>query len=54
MTFGTPDEVRQEVRRCLEIFAAGGGYILSPSAAINLDVPYANLEAFAQAAQEFC
>jgi uroporphyrinogen decarboxylase len=54
MTYGTPDEVREEVRRCLEIFAAGGGYMLSPSAAINLDVPYANLEAFALAAQELC
>jgi uroporphyrinogen-III decarboxylase len=54
MTYGTPEEVRQEVRRCLEIFGPGGGYMLSPSAAINLDVPYANLESFAQAAQEFC
>ena len=54
MTYGTPDEIRDEVRRCLEIFAPGGGYVLSPSAAINVDVPYANLEAFAQAAQELC
>jgi uroporphyrinogen-III decarboxylase len=54
MTYGTPEEVRQEVRHCLNIFAPGGGYMLSPSAAINMDVPYANLEAFAQAAQEFC
>lgn len=54
MTYGTPGEVREEVRRCLEVFAPGGGYMLSPSAAINLDVPYANLEAFAQAAQELC
>ncbi len=53
MTYGTPEEVRQEVRYCLEIFAPGGGYVLCPSAAINLDVPYANLEAFAQAAQAF-
>jgi len=54
MTYGTPDEVREEVRQCLEVFAPGGGYLLSPSAAINMDVPYANLEAFARAAQEFC
>ena len=54
MTYGTTDEVRDEVRRCLEIFAPGGGYMLSPSAAINLDVPYANFEAFVQAAQEYC
>jgi uroporphyrinogen decarboxylase len=53
MTYGTPDEVREEVRQCLKVFAPGG-YMLSPSAAINMDVPYANLEAFAGAAQEFC
>ena len=53
MTYGTPKEVREEVKRCLEIFGPGG-YMLSPSAAINMDVPYANLEAFAQAAREFC
>jgi hypothetical protein len=28
--------------------------MLSPSAAINVDVPYANFEAFVQAAQAFC
>ncbi len=33
MTYGTPDEVRQEVKQCLEVFAAGGGYMLSPNAA---------------------
>jgi uroporphyrinogen-III decarboxylase len=54
MTYGTPEEVREEVRHCLDVFAPGGGYVLSPSAAINLDVPYANLEAFAQAAQAYC
>ncbi len=54
MTYGTPEEVREEVRHCLEILAPGGGYILSLSAAINYDVPYANLEAFAAAAQEYC
>jgi len=25
---GTPDEVREEVRRCIDILAPGGGYIL--------------------------
>jgi uroporphyrinogen decarboxylase len=54
MTYGTPAEIREEVRRCLEIFAPGGGYMLSPSAAINADVPYANFEAFVQAAEELC
>ena len=53
MTYGTAEEVREEVRRCLEIFAPGGGYVLCSSAAIHADVPYANLEAFAHAAQEF-
>jgi uroporphyrinogen-III decarboxylase len=53
VTRGTADEVREEVRRCLEIFSPGGGYMLCPSAAFGLDVPFANLKAFAKAAEDF-
>ena len=27
LTFGTPDQVREEVRRCIDIFAPGRGYV---------------------------
>ncbi|MBC7234556.1 MAG: hypothetical protein H5T69_01850 [Chloroflexi bacterium] len=54
VTHGTPQEIRAEVRRCLDILAPGGGYILCPSAPFDLDVPLENLEAFAQAAQDYC
>ena len=30
LTFGTPDEVRAQVRERLEIFAPGGGYVFNP------------------------
>ena len=53
MPGGTPDQVRAEVRRMVEL-GRGGGYILSPSHALESDVPLENLlalidEAHAQA-----
>ena len=42
MPYGTPDDVRLEVRRMHEL-GRGGGYILSPSHALEGDVPLENL-----------
>jgi len=47
---GTPAEVRAEVRRRLEIFGAGGGYILAPCHVLQTDVPTENVLAMAEAA----
>ena len=43
LPFGTPDEVRAEVRRLIEEVGAGGGYVLSPSHDVPGDVPLENL-----------
>jgi uroporphyrinogen decarboxylase len=40
---GTVQNVRDEVRRCLDIFAPGGGYILGGSQALMDDTPVANV-----------
>lgn len=39
---GTPRQVRDEVRRCLDIFAPGGGYIFGGSQVLLDDVPLEN------------
>ena len=45
---GTPEEVRDEVRRRLEIFGAGGGYILAPCHVLQTDVPTENILVMSQ------
>ena len=43
LPYGTPDEVRSEVRRILEEIGRGGGYIAGPSHAVPADAPLDNL-----------
>lgn len=52
LSFGTPQEVREEVRLRLRQLAAGGGYILGPDQSIA--IPDANYEAYIRTAEEFC
>jgi len=48
----TPDEVRDEVRRRIEILGSGGGYILSPCHVLQTDVPTENILAMSDTAYE--
>lgn len=50
LPWGTPDEVRKEVRRCVEILGAGGGYILAPCHVLQTDVPTENILAMSETA----
>jgi len=52
LPFGTPDEVKREVRRVSDLMSAGGGYILAPSQEIQDDVPPENVLALLEAARE--
>lgn len=52
LPFGTPDEVKQEVRRVRDLMSVNGGYILAPSQAIQDDVPAENILALIEAAKE--
>ncbi len=45
LPFGTPDEVKAEVRRYMEVLHQNGGYILMASQAFESDVPIQNIEA---------
>jgi uroporphyrinogen decarboxylase len=50
---GTPDDVRQEVRRRIRDLAPGGGFVFNPVHNIQPLVPPANVVALFEAALEF-
>ncbi len=43
LPYGTPEEVDAEVKRIIEIYAPGGGYVFSPAHVIQPDVPLENI-----------
>ena len=49
MPFGTPDDVRAEVKRRIETVGKGGGLLLSPAHVLQPDVPWENIVAFFEA-----
>lgn len=53
LPFGTPDEIRREVRSRVRTLAPGGGYILCTSHNIQADVPLPNVLALLDAYREF-
>ncbi len=50
---GTPEEVRQEVKRVIEILGPGGGYMVASVHTIMNDVPAENILAMVDAVEEF-
>lgn len=53
LPFGTPADVRDEVRDRVEALAPGGGYILCTAHNVQADTPVANVEALLQAYKDF-
>jgi uroporphyrinogen decarboxylase len=53
LPFGTPVEVRHEVRDRVEALGPGGGYILCTAHNIQADTPVENVEALLSAYQEY-
>ena len=53
MPFGTPQDIREIVRRRIEVVAKGGGLFLAPAHMLEPEVPLRNLLAFVEAMQEF-
>jgi len=53
LPFAKPSEVREEVRKNIEIFKPGGGYVFNNIHNIQVDVPAENIEALFDAAYEF-
>ncbi len=53
LPFGTPEEVDAEVKRIIEIFAPGGGYVFSPAHVIQPDQPLENIFAMWKAVEKY-
>ncbi len=52
LPFGTPDEVRQEVRRRINIFGAGGGFVFNTVHNVQAKTPAENLVALYETVRE--
>ena len=52
LPFGTPEDVRREVRTRIETMGTGGGLLLGPTHYVEPDVPWENLLAFKEAVTE--
>jgi uroporphyrinogen decarboxylase len=53
LPFGTPADVRNEVKLRMETIGKGGGYLIGPSHVIEPEVPWENLLALFDAIEEF-
>jgi uroporphyrinogen-III decarboxylase len=53
LPFGTPEQVRQQVRERIEAFRPGGGFVFNAIHNIQARVPVENLMALFEAVQEY-
>jgi uroporphyrinogen decarboxylase len=53
LPFGSPEDVRREVRARVDAFSPGGGYILCTAHNIQADTPLANFDALMSAYSEY-
>lgn len=53
LPFGTPQDVRGEVRDRVEALAPGGGYVLCTSHNLQIDTPVENALALLEAYREY-
>lgn len=53
MPFGTPDDVRAEVKRRIETVGCDGGLVLGPTHSLEPDVPWENIVALYEAIEEY-
>jgi len=53
LPLGTPETVREEVRRVMQILGPGGGYMVAPVHTVMNDVPPENVLAMVDAVEEF-
>ncbi len=54
LPYGTPEEIRDEVRRLVREVGRGGGFIVAPSHDMPGDIPLENLLAFIDTVHEIC
>lgn len=52
LPFGTPDQVREEVRQRIKVFGAGGGFVFNPVHNVQARAPVENILAMYEAVRE--
>lgn len=53
LSFGTPEQVKAEVKYCIETLGKGGGYLIGPNHVVEPEVPWENILAFFEAVEEY-
>lgn len=53
LPFGTPEEVREEVRQRIKVFGAGGGFVFNPVHNVQARAPLANILAMYETVREY-
>lgn len=53
MPFGSPEDVKRNVREMIEGVGEAGGFIIAPTHFVEAQVPWKNVEAFFEAVKEF-
>lgn len=53
LSFGTTDQVKNEVKECIEILGRNGGYLIGPNHMVEPEVPWENILAFFEAIEEY-
>lgn len=46
LPFGTVEDVKNDIKRCIRIAAPGGGFVLAPSSSVGPEVPVENIFVF--------
>jgi uroporphyrinogen decarboxylase len=53
LPLGTPDDIRREVKRAMQVAAPGGGFFIGSSSEVNPATPLENVLAFYEACHEY-
>lgn len=53
MPFGTPEDVKREVKKRIEVVGVGGGLVISPTHSLEPEVPWENVMALFEAIEEY-
>jgi len=53
LPFGTPEQVREEVRQRIKVFGAGGGFVFNPVHNVQSRTPVENILAMYETVRDF-
>jgi len=53
LPFGTPEEVKKDVERCIDVAAESSGFFLAPTSTVGPEVPKENIYAMYEHTKEY-